>query len=107
MQEEKVNKMFWCNVFFSKKDVVVAICDEELLGKKLKVEGKKLTIEVSEKFYGGKLVNEEVALKLLEKATIGNLIGKRCVELAEKNGFIIKENVILINGIPHAQFVKL
>lgn len=104
---QKVNKMFWCNVFSSKKDIVVAICDEELLGKKFKVKGGKLVIEVSERFYGGKLVDEEAALKLLEKATIGNLIGKRSVELAEKNGFIIRENVILINGIPHAQFVKL
>jgi hypothetical protein len=99
--------MFWCNVFIDKKDVVVVICDEELLGKKLKLKEKKITVEVSKKFYGGKLVDENVAVNLLSKATIGNLMGKRIVELANKNGFIVKENVILIDGIPHAQFVKL
>jgi hypothetical protein len=34
-------------------------------------------------------------------------MGKNIVELASKNGFIVKENVILIDGVPHAQFVKL
>jgi hypothetical protein len=99
--------MFWCNVFTDKKDVVVVICDEELLGKKLKMKERKITIEISEKFYGGKLIDEEKAIKLLNKATIGNLMGKNIVELASKNGFIVKENVILIDGVPHAQFVKL
>jgi hypothetical protein len=99
--------MFWCNVFTDKKDIVVVICDEELLGKKLKMKEKKITIEISKKFYGGKLVDEDMAIKLLDKATIGNLMGKNIVELASKNGFIVKENVILIDGVPHAQFVKL
>jgi hypothetical protein len=99
--------MFWCNVFTDKKDVVVVLCDEELLGKKLNFKEKRITVEISEKFYGGKLVDEETAIKLLNKATIGNLMGKKIVELASKNGFIVKENVILIDGIPHAQFIKL
>jgi|YelNatPaOPRAMG01_1025707.scaffolds.fasta_scaffold10145_4 hypothetical protein len=99
--------MFWCNVFTDKKDIVVVICDEELLGKKLKMKEKNITIEISEKFYRGKLIDENTAKKLLDKATIGNLMGKNIVELASKNGFIVKENVILIDGVPHAQFVKL
>jgi hypothetical protein len=99
--------MFWCNIFTDKKDIVVVICDEELLGKKLKMKEKKITIEVSEKFYKGKLIDENMAMNLLGKATIGNLMGKNIVELASKNGFILKKNVILIDGVPHAQFVKL
>jgi len=43
----------------------------------------------------------------MRKATIGNLMGEQAVDLAEKNGFIIRKNVILIDGIPHAQFVKI
>ena len=99
--------MFWCNVFSDKKDVVVVICDEELLGKKLRMKEKDITIEISRKFYGGKLIDEETAIELLSKATIGNLMGKNIVELASKNGFIVEKNVILIDGVPHAQFVKL
>jgi|YelNatPaOPRAMG01_1025707.scaffolds.fasta_scaffold19059_4 hypothetical protein len=96
--------MFWSKVFQTKYDLVVAICDEEIIDKEI---DKKLKIKVSKNFYGGKLIDEEVALKLMKKATIGNLIGKKIVELAEKNGFITRENIILINGISHAQFVKI
>lgn len=96
--------MFWSKVFQTKYDLVVAICDEELIDKEI---DKKLKIKVSKNFYGGRLVDEEIALKLMKKATIGNLIGKNIVELAEKNGFITRENIILINGISHAQFVKI
>ncbi|MGC8812418.1 MAG: DUF424 domain-containing protein [Candidatus Aenigmatarchaeota archaeon] len=96
--------MFWSKVFQTKYDLVVAICDEELIEKEI---DKKLKIKVSKNFYGGRLVDEEIAVKLMKKATIGNLIGKKIVELAEKNGFITRENIILINGISHAQFVKI
>lgn len=99
--------MFWCKIFFSKKDLVAAICDEELLGKRINLKEKKLKIEISKNFYGGKLIGEKVALGVMKRATIGNLMGKEIVELANQNGFIIMENVIFINGIPHAQFVKI
>jgi hypothetical protein len=97
--------MFWCKVFLTKYDVVVAICDEDLIEKE--IESKEFKIKISKNFYGDKLIDEKIALKLMKKATICNLIGKNIVELAEKNNFIIKENVIFINGIPHAQFIKI
>ncbi len=98
--------MFWGKVFYTKFDIVIAICDENLIDKEI-ITKEKLKVKVSKNFYGGQLINEEEALKLMEKATIGNLIGEKIVELAEKNGFIEKENIILINGVPHAQFVKI
>mgnify|MGYP000542395452 CR=1 FL=1 len=98
--------MFWGKVFYTKYDIVVAICDENLIDREIRTKDK-LKVKISKSFYGGQLINEAEALKLMRRATIGNLIGRRIVELAEKNGFIEKENIILINGIPHAQFVKL
>jgi|YelNatPaOPRAMG01_1025707.scaffolds.fasta_scaffold48754_2 hypothetical protein len=97
--------MFWCKVFTVKHDVLVAICDEELLGKKIKSKG--LTITISKNFYGGEKIDEETAKKFMEIATIGNLFGKKIVELAKKQGLVAEENVISINGIEHAQFVKM
>lgn len=96
--------MFWSKVFNTRYEIVVAICDEELIEKEL---GKEPKVRISKNFYGEKLIDEKLALKMMEKATIGNIIGKNIVGLAEKNGFITKENVIFINGIPHAQFVKI
>lgn len=97
--------MFWCRVFTTKDNTLVAICDEEILDKEIKNEN--FDLKISKNFYGENLVEEKVALKLLRKATIGNLTGKNIVELAGKNGFIAKENIIFIDGIPHAQFVKI
>ena len=95
---------FWCKVFVTKYDFLVAICDEDILEKVIR---KKPKVVASKKFYGGKLVNGKIAVRLMEKATIGNLLGKNIVGLAIKNGFIVKDNVIIINGVPHAQFVKI
>jgi len=97
--------MFWGKIFYSKDDIVVAICDEKLLDKKIKYGDVK--INVSKYFYGGQLIDKEYAIKLMEKSTVGNLIGEEIVGIAMENGFIVKENIISINGIPHAQFVKI
>ena len=97
--------MYWCKVFKTRHDVVIAICDENLLGKK--IEDEKISLKVNEEFYGGIMVDSEVILKLMKDATIGNLMGPDIVEFAGKNGFITKENIILIDGIPHAQFAKI
>lgn len=97
--------MYWCKIFQTKNDTLVAICDEKLLGKKIGT--KKLRIKVNENFYGGKLVDEEIAVRIMKRATIGNIIGKEIIGVAEKNGFITKENIIHIDDVPHAQFVKL
>jgi hypothetical protein len=96
--------MYWTKIFRTRQDLVVAICDENLLGKEIKHE--KIKVKISKDFYGGKLITEHVAIRLLEKATIANLFGKEIVDVAERNGFIISENAILIDDIPHAQFVK-
>lgn len=108
---EKNEKKFWARIFATRHDLVLAVCDEELIEKELKMrqEGKKelLKIKVSKDFYGDMLVSEMIVVRLMKRATIGNFIGTRVVDIAEKNGFILKENIILIDEVPHAQFVKL
>jgi hypothetical protein len=97
--------MFWAKLFPAKYELVIAICDQELIDKQL--EFKNFKIKISKSFYGERLIDEDIAIKLMNKSTIGNLTGKKIVDLAEKNGFITKENIISIDGIPHAQFVKM
>lgn len=96
--------MFWSKAFSTKHDLVVAICDDELIDKKI---GSRPKIKISKNFYGGKLIDKSIAIKFMERATIGNLIGIRIVKVAKKGGFITRENIIFIDGIPHAQFVKI
>ncbi|MBI2543406.1 MAG: DUF424 family protein [Candidatus Aenigmarchaeota archaeon] len=99
--------MYWAKLFTTKTEIVVALCDEELLDKTLDFKKKGVKIKISKHFYGERLVDENIVLKLLNKATIGNLIGKNVVNIAKKHGFISKGNIINIDGIPHAQFVKI
>jgi hypothetical protein len=96
--------MFWSKVYRVKDQIVVAICDEELIEKTLDFDDVKF--HVSRKFYGGDLIDHEKAEKLLENATIGNLVGEKIISLALNKRYIAKENIILISGIPHAQFIQ-
>jgi uncharacterized protein len=99
--------MYWTKVFSTKTEIVVALCDENILDKIIEFRKTSAKIKISKHFYGEHLVDEKIVLKLMDRATIGNLFGKDVVSLAEKHGFISKENIINIDGIPHAQFVKL
>lgn len=105
VQSKNSDNLFWSKVFKSSKEVLVAICDEELLDKTLK-QGK-VCVKISNSFYGGKLVEGVEAEELMRKSTSGNLFGKEIISLAEKAGFITKENIIFIDGVPHTQFIKV
>ena len=94
-------------MFSTRTEIIVALCDEEILDKVLDFKKTDVKIKISKNFYGEHLVEESAVLKLMRSATIGNLMGKNVVGLAEKHGFISKENIINIDGTPHAQFVKL
>ena len=87
------------------KDVVVAICDEDLLGKTFSEGAVK--IEVSEKFYGGEKMRIGEAMKIAKKATIANFLGRNTVKYAVKNKLVHKDAVIVIASIPHAQLIKM
>jgi uncharacterized protein len=98
--------MYWAKIFLVKQEVVLAMCDKEIIGKNLK--GRHGDVKVERTFYGERIIDDEkMAAKLLKHCTIGNLMGKRIVALALKEGYITKENVISIGGVPHAQFVRI
>ncbi|ABM80928.1 DUF424 domain-containing protein [Hyperthermus butylicus] len=84
---------------------IVAICDEELLGKKF-VEGE-LVLHINEEFYRGQLVPLSYAMQRAWEATILNLVGENTVNAAIKEGLIHPDAVIRIAGVPHAQAVRM
>jgi len=85
--------------------VLLAICDAEILGKTLR-EGK-IVFHVKEEFYKGTKVNIEEAVALIENSTIVNMVGRNVVEKAIKKGYVHPEAVLNIEGVPHAQIVKI
>ena len=80
--------------------ILVAVCDEALLGKIL-VDGD-FEFNVSEDFYGGKLVDIDTYLEQLKDATIVNMVGQTSVEAAVNAGMVHKQAILYIDGHPHA-----
>jgi uncharacterized protein len=87
------------------RNVVLAICDSELLGRTLR-EGK-IVFHVKEEFYNGGRVTVEEAVDMIQNSTIVNMVGKCCVEKAIAKGYVHPHAVLNIEGVPHAQIVKL
>jgi hypothetical protein len=86
------------------RNVLLAICDCELLGRTLR-EGK-IVFHVRDEFYNGRKASVEEAIGMIDNSTIVNLVGKCCVEKAIAKGYVHPEAVLKIEGIPHAQIVK-
>lgn len=85
-------------------DIMVAVCDTELIGKSF--EGDGLLLKISESFYKGEEATEREVVDSLKHATIANLVGERAIKCALDNDFIEEANVISVDGVPHAQMVK-
>jgi len=87
------------------KYVLLAMCDAEILGKTLR-EGK-IVFCVKEDFYKGARVNIEEAVSMIQNSTIVNMVGKNVVKKAIEQGYVHPEAVLNIEGVPHAQIVKI
>lgn len=83
---------------------IVAICDSDLIGKK--IEDNQFQLDIKENFFLGKEVDEKEAIDIMkrmerEDATF-NIIGEKSVKAALKAEIIIPEGIKTIKGIPFA-----
>jgi len=78
----------------------IACCDETLLNKVFK-QGN-LKIEITERFYGGSLMQIDDAIEILLKSSFFNIVGSNIIDHAIINRIVPKEGVRTINGIPMA-----
>jgi hypothetical protein len=103
LRERKVE--VYLNIKKMGHNVLLAVCDCDLLGRTLR-EGK-IVFKIKDEFYNGRKATVDEAVGLINNSTIVNLVGKCCVEKAIAQGYVHPEAVIKIEGIPHAQIVKL
>lgn len=85
--------------------IVLAACDCEIIGSKLK-KGK-LTVEITENFYKGEKVSEDRMVESLRNITSANLFGEKVIDCAIKCGMVDPDTVIIIDGVPHAQIYRV
>ncbi|RLI11084.1 DUF424 domain-containing protein [Candidatus Bathyarchaeota archaeon] len=92
------------NIIRSGAHSIVAICDEELLGRTLREGG--IVFEVSERFYGGQLVDVDTALQIAAQYSVVNMVGERVVSRAIELGLVHQAAVMRIEGVPHAMVLR-
>ncbi len=83
----------------TEKGAVIAACDVELLGRKLK-HGEAV-VEIRECFYLERHIDPEELAGLVEGCMTANIIGKKAVDAYCKANPESKGSVILIGGVPH------
>jgi uncharacterized protein len=84
---------------------VLAVCDLEHLGKSF--EEGELFFKVSEQFFGGEKIDPPQLIELIKEADSINFFGDKCTNIAIKEGLISESNVIIIQGVKHAQAYTL
>ncbi len=95
---------YWARLHFAGSDLILAICDENLLGKRF--EEGEFVLEINN-FWKGELVGEEKAKELAKKATIINAVGENAVKLVFELGLAEKGMEKKVKGIPHVQIALL
>ncbi len=92
--------MIYLNRFDTAKGVMLAMCDEELMGRMLK-EGKvEINLRDYGGFYKGELLSEdEVSKKIDGRVYSANVVGDRSVGLLIKKGIVKQGEVHTVQGV--------
>lgn len=97
--------MIAVKIYVRDTEILLAACDEELLGKTLRSDGVRLT--VSPTFYHSEMVSESELKEMMNTATSMNLVGDRAVSAAEELGLVSGKGIMTIGGAKHAQVVRM
>ena len=97
--------MFSARLINHKDTSMLNICDADLLGRTL--NRGNLTIKISEKYYGEKVVEKEEAESLLKESSSINMVGKEIISLSTDIGVGSQEGVKEIDGIPFLIVFKM
>lgn len=87
------------------KNMMLNICDAELLGKKIIQD--ELNMHISESYYGEKLVEKDEAKTLLKNSSIINMVGKETISLSLELGIGSENGIKTISDIPFQIVFKM
>jgi len=83
----------------------LAVCDNDLIGKKF--EDEKLQLDLTSSFFNGEEKNAEEIILLVKKSYMVNFVGKESVGFALKESLVEKDNILTIKDIPTAQMLVM
>ncbi|MFB6166625.1 MAG: DUF424 domain-containing protein [Haloarculaceae archaeon] len=89
----------------TEEGLLVSVCDPDLLGETFEDGPVSLTVE--EDFYDGEAVDESAVVDSLARCTVANIVGREPVDVAVEHGFVDEDNVLDLEGTPHAQYLRM
>lgn len=89
----------------TERQLIVAVCDKEIIG--MKFHEGELTLKLEISFYKGRAASETEVKKALSCATIANIAGEKAIACAVECGCVDPDTIIFIEGIPHAQMIRI
>ena len=97
--------MFSARIINHNNTRLLNICDSDLLGKTIISE--KLSIKISESYYGEKSIKKEEAEHLLKKCDNINMVGKDIISLSVALGIGSEKGVKKIDDVPFLIVFKM
>ncbi|MEM3208706.1 MAG: DUF424 family protein [Candidatus Micrarchaeaceae archaeon] len=101
--------MIYVKKYDTENGSIIALCDEELLGKTLSDGNAKLDLDKYAEFYRGELVDEEKLKGMIDISDIysANIVGKRAVGIFLEKKIVKEKEVKRIRGVPFAQVYSI
>ena len=101
---EKGEGLYYVRVHQIDGKVLVAVCDEEILGKEFR-KGD-IVLSISSEFYKGERADLKRVIELILESDIAVITGRRIVRELIKAGLAVPEAVLEIGDQLHVQIVK-
>ena len=86
---------------------IIAVCDEDLIGKVLEDENKYMDLDKFRNFYIGEKVSEEKVNEALKSFGSVNIVGKKSVKIAIDMKLVGKQDIMYINRVPYIQIYNI
>ncbi|RLE57645.1 MAG: hypothetical protein DRJ40_00025 [Thermoprotei archaeon] len=102
-----MERRFYAKLHTTGGYTILAVCDKDLLGKKIIDTKRKLVVYVDPRFYGGEEITESQLLRLIEEVDVVNALGRDTVNVILSRYPQYREAIILIGDVPHIQILRL
>ncbi|MFH0884694.1 MAG: DUF424 family protein [Candidatus Micrarchaeota archaeon] len=86
---------------------IVAVCDEDLIGKVLEEKDVCMDLDRFRSFYAERKAGPQEVEEALRSFDSANIVGKEAVGVAIKMGLIGKKDVMYIKKTPYIQIYRL
>ena len=89
----------------TEQGLMVAAADASIVGDLFEEDGVR--VDVDEEFYGNEKAPHDEVVERLRQAAIANLVGETAVGAGVEAEVVDEENILRVEGVPHAQMVRI